>query len=74
MSRPRYLVVFEGGGATNFSAWVPDLPGCGAAGRSQEECERAMRTAISWHIDGLRAGDEPVPEPSAVGARFIEAD
>lgn len=51
--------------ARNYSAYVPDLPGCVATGRSQEDVERQIREAIALHIDGLRREREPVPEPSA---------
>jgi predicted RNase H-like HicB family nuclease len=54
MTERRYLIVIEGGDDVNFSAYAPDLPGCVATGATQEECEREMREAIAFHIDGLR--------------------
>lgn len=60
----KYLIVIEQTG-TGFSAYSPDLPGCVATGRTREETEREIREAISFHLEGLRAEGEPVPEPQA---------
>lgn len=60
----RYAIVIENAG-TNFSAYVPDLPGCVATGANIEETEQAIRQAIELHIDGLRADGTPVPAPSS---------
>ena len=67
----RYAVVIEKSGA-NYSAYVPDLPGCVATGESPEAVERNLREAIQFHIDGLREDNTPVPEPSA-RAEYLEA-
>jgi predicted RNase H-like HicB family nuclease len=64
----RYLIVIEGDGATNYSAYSPDLPGCVATGDTREECERMMQEAIAFHIEGLRLAGEPVPPPQGTGA------
>jgi predicted RNase H-like HicB family nuclease len=66
MTERRYLIVIEGGDDVNFSAYAPDLPGCVATGATLEECEREMREAIAFHIEGLRESGQPVPEPSRV--------
>jgi predicted RNase H-like HicB family nuclease len=70
MTERRYLIVIEGGDDVNFSAYAPDLPGCVATGATLEECEREMREAITFHIDGLRESGQPVPEPSRVTATY----
>ncbi len=64
-----YLVVIEGAGHSN-SAFVPDLPGCVAAGESPDEVERLMAEAISLHIESLRSHGENVPEPQSA-ARYV---
>jgi len=56
----RYAIVIERA-ATNFSAYVPDLPGCVATGRTVEETEREIREAIAFHLDGLREDGLPIP-------------
>lgn len=59
-----YVVVIEGEEGS-YSAYVPDLPGCVAAGTSAAEVEQLIRDAIRLHIESLRAHGEPVPPPSA---------
>jgi predicted RNase H-like HicB family nuclease len=56
------LVIIEGSG-DSYSAYVPDLPGCVAAGDSVEEVERLIREAIPLHVESLRAHGESVPPP-----------
>ena len=58
----RYTIVIERAPA-NYSAYVPDLPGCVATGHTREDAVREIRQAIRYHIDSLREHGEPVPEP-----------
>ncbi len=58
----RYAVVVEKG-TSSYGAFVPDLPGCVAAGETREETLELIKEAIVFHIDGLRADGEKVPEP-----------
>jgi len=67
----RYAVVIEKAGI-NYSAYVPDLPGCVATGPNVESVEREIRDAIRFHIDGLKADGLPVPAPSSI-AQYIDA-
>lgn len=60
----RYAVVIEQGGE-NYSAFVPDLPGCVATGASLEEAERFIREAIEFHLAGMREDGIPIPLPSS---------
>jgi predicted RNase H-like HicB family nuclease len=60
----RYAIVIENAGA-NYSAYVPDLPGCVATGATVEETERLIREAIKFHLDGLREDGSPIPPPSS---------
>lgn len=60
----RYAVVIENAGS-NFSAYVPDLPGCVATGASLAETEAAIREAIEFHLNGLREDGSPIPPPSS---------
>ena len=61
----RYAIVIEHA-ESNYSAYVPDLPGCVATGHSVAEVERNIREAIEFHLDGLREDGLPIPNPSAV--------
>lgn len=58
-----YTVIYEPG-LNNWSAYVPDLPGCIATGKTRSELEALIREAIEFHIEGMRQHGEPVPEPS----------
>ena len=67
----KYLVIYAKTD-TGYSAHVPDLPGCVAAGDSLEETEALMRGAVEMHLAGMREDGEPLPEPTTV-ARYISA-
>lgn len=60
----RYAIVIEQA-AGNFSAYVPDLPGCVATGGTVEATEAALRQAIALHLQGLREDGLPIPAPSS---------
>ena len=66
----RYAVVIENAG-TNFSAYVPDLPGCIATGQSIEEAENEIRSAIQFHLDGMKKEGLPIPIPSSA-VEYVE--
>ena len=66
----RHAIVIEHAGA-NHSAYVPDLPGCVATGATAEETEHAMREAIEFHLEGLRADNLPIP-PASSRVEYIE--
>jgi len=57
-----YIAVLEPG-PNNWSAYVPDLPGCVAAGVTREETERLIQEAIEFHVEGLLIDGVPLPEP-----------
>ena len=57
-----YTIVIEKAPG-NYSAYVPDLPGCVATGATREEAIREIETAIVLHIESLREHGEAVPAP-----------
>ena len=63
----QYLVIVEKG-PTSYGAYVPDLPGCVAAGDSRDEVLNLIREAIELHLEGLREDGQPIPEPSSFSA------
>ena len=67
----RYAVVIETADG-NYSAYVPDLPGCVATGDTVKAVEVGIRDAIRFHIDGLREDGLPVPAPTSI-ADYVEA-
>jgi predicted RNase H-like HicB family nuclease len=66
----RYAVVIEKAKA-NYSAYVPDLPGCVATGDTVAAVEQEIRDAIRFHIDGLKSDGLPVPQPTSI-AEYVE--
>jgi predicted RNase H-like HicB family nuclease len=68
----RYAIVIEEAGS-NYSAYVPDLPGCVATGATVEETERLLREAIELHVEGMREDGVPIPEPSR-RVDYVEVD
>lgn len=60
----RYAIVIEKA-AANYSAYVPDLPGCVATGQTIEETEQQIREAIEFHLEGLREDGQPIPHPQS---------
>ena len=58
-----YIVIYEET-PTGFSAYLPDLPGCVAAGSTRVEVERLIRSAVEMHLTAMREGGEPLPSPS----------
>jgi predicted RNase H-like HicB family nuclease len=67
----RYAVVIEKADG-NYSAYVPDLPGCVATGSSVEVVEEEIRRAIRFHIEGLEEDGLSVPAPTSL-AEYVEA-
>jgi predicted RNase H-like HicB family nuclease len=67
----RYAMVIEKADG-NYSAYVPDLPGCVATGDSVEAVEREIREAVRFHIEGLKQDGLPVPAPTSI-ADYVEA-
>jgi predicted RNase H-like HicB family nuclease len=66
----RYMVVIEQG-LDSFGAYVPDLPGCIAAGETQEEVLQLIREAIQFHLEGLKDEGASVPQPHSY-SEFVE--
>ena len=66
----RYAIVVEKT-ANNYSAYVPNLPGCIATGYTIEETEREIREAIEFHIEGMIADGLPIPQPTST-VQYIE--
>jgi predicted RNase H-like HicB family nuclease len=66
----RYAIVIEKADG-NYSAHVPDLPGCVATGETVEAVEREIRNAIRFHIEGLQDDGLPVPQPTSTAA-YVE--
>ena len=59
----KYLIVVEKTD-TGYSAFSPDVPGCGSTGKTKEEVERNIHDALEFHLEGLRKEGFEIPEPS----------
>lgn len=60
----KYAIVIERAEG-NYSAYVPDLPGCVATGVTVEEAESQIREAIEFHLEGMREDGLPIPTPQS---------
>ena len=60
----RYLVVVEKG-PLSYGAYVPDLPGCVAAGDTREEVLVLIHEATEFHLEGLKESGQSIPPPSS---------
>jgi predicted RNase H-like HicB family nuclease len=60
----QYTVIFEKEPRSDWGAYVPDLPGCVAVGKTREEVQGLIAGAIALHIRGMREDGDPIPEPS----------
>jgi predicted RNase H-like HicB family nuclease len=63
----KYLIIVEKT-ETGYSAYSPDVPGCGSTGRTREEVERNLQEAIEFHLEGLELEGYALPEPSTYSA------
>jgi len=66
----KYAVVIEKM-ESNYSAYVPDLPGCIATGRTLDQTESQIREAIEFHLDGLKEDGQPIPKPRS-SVEYVE--
>ena len=66
----KYGIVIERA-ESNYSAYVPDLPGCISTGRTLDETRRNIQEAIELHLEGMRDDGEPIPEASTI-CEYIE--
>ena len=57
----QFLIVVEKTDG-NYSAYLPDLPGCVATGETREEVERNIHEAVKMHVRGLEEDGLPVPK------------
>jgi predicted RNase H-like HicB family nuclease len=66
----KYLIVIEKT-ETGYSAFSPDVPGCGSTGKTRTEVERNIQEAIDFHLEGLRQEGYELPEPSSYSS-YVE--
>ena len=69
----KFLIIVEET-ETGYSAFAPDVPGCGSTGQTKEEVERNIQEAIEFHLEGLKEEGYEIPEPmkAKVSTRYPE--
>ena len=67
----RYAMIIEPG-ERNYSAYLPDLPGCVATGKTIDELRERMSEAVELHLQGMREDGLSIPEPTSL-ADYVEA-
>lgn len=60
----KYLIVIEKAGK-NFSAYIPDVPGCVATGKTAADTKQAIKEALAFHLEGMAEDGQKVPDPEA---------
>lgn len=68
----RYAIIIEPG-AKNYSAYIPDLPGCVATGRTEAEVKQRLQEAMDLHLAGLQEDGVEIPAPSSL-CDYLEVD
>ena len=66
----KFVVIIEETG-NGYSAYLPDLPGCVAAGDTRAETEKLIREAVTYHLEMLRESGDLIPEPRS-SAQLVE--
>jgi predicted RNase H-like HicB family nuclease len=67
MTTYRFLIIIEKA-EHNYSAYVPDLPGCVTTGKTIDEIKQNMQEAIDFHLRGMIEDQEPIPMPLTTAA------
>lgn len=60
----KYTIIIEKG-PTSYGAYVPDLPGCAAAGDTGEEVVELITAAIADHLELMAEHGETIPDPAS---------
>ena len=60
----KYLIIIEKANK-NYSAYLPDVPGCIATGKTIEETKKNMKEALDMHLEGLAEDGLTFPRPKA---------
>ena len=71
--KKKFLVVYEVG-SNNLSGFLPDLPGVIATAATLDAMRSAMREAAEFHLEGMAADGDPMPEPATTNVDFAEED
>lgn len=60
----KYLAIYHANNGT-LGAYFPDFPGCIAVEYDLDELKISAKTALEFHIAGMKEDGEAIPEPMA---------
>jgi len=72
-TKKKFLAVYEVG-ENNLSGFVPDVSGVVSTAATLEQMRQVMREAVEFHLEGLAADGDPIPEPATTSVDFAEED
>lgn len=58
-----YIAILHKNNHSDYGVSFPDFPGCITAGRTLEEAKNLANEVLPFHIEGLQADGDVVPEP-----------
>ena len=67
-----YAIVIEHAPGSNYSGYVPDLPGVAATGDRIAEVYRLLQECVEAHLAAMRADGDPIPPPSTI-VEYVES-
>ena len=65
----KYLIIVEKS-ETGYSAYCPDVPGCVASAKSQQEVELEMKAALEFHLASMKKEGLEIPSPRSLSTYF----
>lgn len=68
----KYLVIYEKTD-TGYSAYIPDLPGCIATGKTRRQVEKNIYEAMQFHLEGLKIEGQAIPKPQSASEMLVFA-
>lgn len=69
----QYIALIHKDRDSEFGVSFPDLPGCITAGSTLDEAREMAVEALAFHLEGLEADGEPIPEPSSLERMMADA-
>ena len=69
----KFVVVIEKG-EQNYSAYLPDVPGCVSTGYTIDETLCNIREALEFHLEGLAEEKFSLPEVASLEAHLKNGD
>lgn len=70
----QYIALIHKDRDSEFGVSFPDLPGCVTAGSTLDEAREMAVEALAFHLEGLEADGEPIPEPSSLETVMADAE